>query len=315
VRITVTGGAGFIGANLVRTLVSEGAHEVTVLDDVSSGTRDNLAGLEQVRFIEGSVLDDAALDAAIGDAQAIVHLAARVSVPASVDDPVDTHEVNATGTLRVCEAARRAGGAHLVWASSSAVYGSPTRMPIDETTPVAPASPYAASKLAGEGIASAYAACYGLPVLTFRFFNVFGPLQPADHAYAAVVPAFVDAALAGRPVQINGDGGQTRDFISVRALTTVLATAVERRLVHDAPVNLAFGTRRSVLELAEALEGLVGPLALEHRAERAGDVRHSQADDARLRELVPDLPEDDFADGLEATVRWFRSHRASVPAG
>jgi UDP-glucose 4-epimerase len=315
VRITVTGGAGFIGANLVRTLVAEGAHEVTVLDDLSSGTRDNLTGLEQVRFIEGSVLDEAVLDAAVADAEAIVHLAARVSVPASVDDPVDTHEVNATGTLRVCEAARRVGGAHLVWASSSAVYGSPTRMPIDETTPVAPASPYAASKLAGEGIASAYAACYGLPVLTFRFFNVFGPLQPADHAYAAVVPAFVDAALAGRPVQIDGDGGQTRDFISVRALTSVLATAVERRLVHEAPVNLAFGTRRSVLELAEELEAIVGPLAVEHRAERAGDVRHSQADDARLRELVPDLPADDFADGLEATVRWFRSHRGLTPVG
>ncbi|MFA9431123.1 NAD-dependent epimerase/dehydratase family protein [Egicoccus sp. AB-alg2] len=311
-RITVTGGAGFIGANLVRRLVAASDVEVSVLDDLSSGRRAYLEELPRTRLVVGDVRDEAALDEVVAGADAVVHLAARVSVPESVADPVDTHEVNATGTLRVFEAARRHGDLHVVWPSSAAVYGSPTTMPVSEELPPAPASPYAASKLAGEGLARSHASSYGLPVLTFRFFNVFGPLQPADHAYAAVVPAFVDAALAGRPLTIYGDGEQTRDFISVHALTGVLETALRRRLVHIGPVNLAFGTRRSINELAGLLEEHFGPLPVEHREERPGDVRHSQADNRLLRALVPDLPQDDFPAALADTVRWFRAQHDDV---
>lgn len=240
-----------------------------------------------------------------------MHLAARVSVPGSVLDPEDTHEVNATGTVRVLDAARRAGGLYVVLASSAAVYGPTTALPIREHLPPATLSPYAASKLAGEGSGLAYAHCYGLPVLTFRFFNVFGPGQPADHAYAAVIPAFVTAALAGRPLTIHGDGLQTRDMVFVDTVTAVISEALARRLVHPGPVNLSLGTRRTLLAIVAGLEAVLGtPLAVEHTDPRPGDIRHSQADSTRLRALMPSLPEDDFDAALRATVAWFRSSAA-----
>jgi UDP-glucose 4-epimerase len=172
----------------------------------------------------------------------------------------------------------------------------------------APMSPYAVSKLATEAYLAAFHHCYGLGVLPFRFFNVFGPLQPAGHAYAAVVPAFVDAALAGRPLQVHGDGGQTRDFTYVGTVTRVLANAVLRRVVHPDPVNLAFGTRTSLTELVAELESVLGrPVAVEHTEPRAGDVRDSQADNSRLRSLFPDVQPVPLREGLERTVEWFRA--------
>lgn len=309
-RVVVTGGAGFIGANLVRRLADDASvDEVVVLDDLSTGERSNLAGVDaEVRA--GSVLDPEGVDEACVGADALVHLAARPSVPRSIEDPVATHEANATGTLAVLEAARAQGVAHTIVASSSSVYGRSPALPKHEDLPPDPLSPYAASKLAAEGYAAAYAAAFGLEVLTLRFFNVFGPLQPAGHAYAAAIPAFVDAALAGRPVPIFGDGKQTRDFTYVGSVCAIIAEALRRRVVCDGPVNLAFGSRRSLLEVVEVLERLLDRrLEVTHHPPRAGDVRHSQADQRRLRGLFPAVEPVPFEEGLAETIRWFENSR------
>ncbi len=311
-RVVVTGGAGFIGANLVRRLLHEG-HEVVVVDDLSTGRLANLDGVvDRVEVHEASVLDGARLDAALAGAGAVVHLAARPSVPRSIDDPMATHVANVEGTLAVLEAVRRAGAGadapYVVVASSSSVYGANPTLPKREDLVARPVSPYAASKLAAESYALAYGHSYGLDVLVLRFFNVFGPLQPAGHAYAAVVPAFVDAALAGRPVTIHGDGTQTRDFTYVDTVTAVLADAVARRVADPEPVNLAFGTRTDLLTVLERLEALLGhPVTREHVATRPGDVPHSVADGARLRALFPDVVPVELDAGLAATVEWFRT--------
>lgn len=305
-RVVVTGGAGFIGGNLSR-LLSAAGDQVVVVDDLSSGSKDNLAGLD-VTFHEGSVLDPGLLDAAMAGADAVVHLAAVPSVPRSLKDPVRSHEANATGTLQVLEAARRAGGLHTVVASSSSVYGNNPTLPKHEDLRPMPVSPYAVSKLAAESYALAYAACFDLPVLPFRFFNVYGPLQPAGHAYAAVVPAFLDAVLAGRPLPLHGDGSQTRDFTFVDTVTGVITDALRRRVTSDGPVNLAFGTRTSLTGLITLIGAELGaPPLVEHQPSRPGDVHDSQADSSRLRALFPDVLPVPLPQGLAATLSWFRS--------
>jgi UDP-glucose 4-epimerase len=305
-KVVVTGGAGFIGANVCRTLLTAG-HEVVAFDDLSTGRTENLVGVD-VSFVEGSILDPAALDATLAGAGSVVHLAARPSVPRSLADPLASHRVNATGTMEVLEAVRRAGGPQVIVASSSSVYGSNPGMPKTEDLVPMPMSPYAASKLATESYALAHAAAFGLDVLAFRFFNVFGPLQPAGHAYAAVVPAFVDAALSGRPLPVQGDGRQTRDFTFVATVAEVIASAVERRVASERPVNLAYGSRVSLLELAELLGKLLGrELEFDFGPARAGDVRDTQADQSRLRALFPDVDPVDLETGLRATIDWFRA--------
>lgn len=308
-KVVVTGGAGFIGANLCRQLADrESISEVVALDDLSTGFEANLTKVD-ARLIVGSFLDDAALTEACDGAEAIVHLGARPSVPRSVKDPVASHEANATGTLRVLEAARRTG-AHVIVASSSSVYGANPTLPKHEDLVARPLSPYAVSKLATESYALCYQATYDLPTLAFRFFNVFGPLQAAGHAYAAVVPAFVDAALDGRPVEIHGDGLQSRDFTYVDTVTAVITDAVERRVTSEEPVNLAFGTRTNLLEVLDRLEAILdAPIAREHVESRVGDVKHSQAANDRLLALFPDVVPTDLDEGLRATVEWFRSQR------
>ncbi|HEU5157124.1 MAG TPA: NAD-dependent epimerase/dehydratase family protein [Streptosporangiaceae bacterium] len=180
-------------------------------------------------------------------------------------------------------------------------------LPKHEDLPTRPLSPYGASKLAGEAYVLAYGASFGLPTMALRFFNVYGPLQSAGHAYAAVVPAFIDAALRGRPLRVHGDGRQTRDFTYVRTVTRVLADAVERGVTCPVPVNLAFGTRVSVLDLAHQVAAAVGvPVEIRHESPRAGDVRHSQAATGRLRGLFPAVAPVSLADGLAETVGWFR---------
>lgn len=310
-RVAVTGGAGFIGGNLCRTLLAApGIDGVSVIDDLSNGTRSNLDGLN-VRFVEGSILSDAALDEAFDGADAVVHLAALGSVPRSVANPLATHHANATGTLMVLEAARRHGNLHTIVASSSSVYGSNPILPKHEELATRPVSPYGGSKLAAEAYALAWGTSYDMPTLAFRFFNVFGPLQPAGHIYAAVIPLFVHAALTDQPLVVHGDGMQSRDFTYVDSLTAVVTDAVLRRVSSPTPVNLAFGTRVTLLDVIAQLEGIVGhPVTCTHIPNRAGDVPHSQADTTRLRQLFPQVQAVPFAEGLRGTVDWMRSTHA-----
>ncbi|MEV5768974.1 NAD-dependent epimerase/dehydratase family protein [Micromonospora sp. NPDC052213] len=308
-KVVVTGGAGFIGANLVRALLdTPEVASVVAVDDLSTGLLENLDGLP-VPLLRGTVLDPDLLDEAFAGAASVVHLGALGSVPRSIDRPLPSHHANATGTLMVLEAARRHDVGQVIVASSSSVYGANPVLPRQEGLRPMPVSPYAVSKLAAEAYTVAYASCYSLPVLPFRFFNVFGPRQAAHHAYAAVVPRFVTAALAGQPLRVHGDGRQTRDFTYVGSVTSVIVDAVVRRVSAPDVVNLAFGARISLLEVIDELEQLLGrPLERFHEPPRPGDVRDSQADSRRLHELFPAVRPISLREGLRETVSWMAGH-------
>jgi UDP-glucose 4-epimerase len=314
-NILVTGGAGFIGSNLVRYLLNEDqANRISVIDDLSTGRRENLDEL-QVQFVEASILDFDELRNVTKGMDSIVHLGAIPSVPRSIGNPRATHYANTTGTLNVLEAARQEGVDHVIVASSSSVYGSNPNLPKSEFHWTRPMSPYAVSKAATEDYAIAYQHSYGLKTLAFRFFNVFGPGQDADHDYAAVIPKFLDAAYMNRPVEIHGDGLQSRDFTYVDTVCAVITAAVKEK-IHDLhPVNLAFGTNTTLLELLEKMEAELGSkIQRTHVPPRTGDVRASQADNSRVRELFPDIVPVSLTDGLAATSDWFKEkiHGAAV---
>ena len=310
-RVLITGGAGFIGANLCREFNRRG-HSVAVLDNLSTGRKSNLrhdpvVGDVSAELTVGSILDLELVTELAASCDAIVHLAARSSVPRSLDNPMASHTANATGTLTVLEAARAVGGRHVVMASSSSVYGANPELPKRESGATRPMSPYAASKLAAEAYAIAYGTSFDIPTLAFRFFNVFGPLQPADHAYAAVIPAFVDAALRGSKITVHGDGTQSRDFTHVSTVCSTIAHAIENGISSPDPVNLAFGSRITLNEILSLLADRVdAPLIIENIANRVGDVPHSQADSTLLRSLFPRVEPFDFIAGLEGTIEWMR---------
>ncbi|HZW08916.1 MAG TPA: GDP-mannose 4,6-dehydratase [Phycisphaerales bacterium] len=312
-KVCVTGGAGFIGGHLVDGLLALGA-SVTVIDDLSNSTLAHLAELieiepDRLRFVQASILEDAALAEAVGGCSAVFHLAALGSVPRSVDEPERTWIVNATGTLRVLEAARGAGARRIVFAASSSAYGETERLPKVETIPPAPRSPYAASKVAGEMLMEAWAHTYQLETLSLRYFNVFGPRQPAGSAYAAAVPRFCAAIAAGQRPVIYGDGGQTRDFtyVSNAVLATMQAGAVESP-PPGAVLNVGAGRRISVADLARNIAQSFGraDLVPRHEPARAGDVRHSLADISRAREVLGYRPIATAEEGLAETVEWTR---------
>jgi UDP-glucose 4-epimerase len=305
VKVLVTGGAGFIGANLCRALVRD--HHVVVLDDLSSGRAPSLSGVD-VDLMFGSVLDRHDVRAAARGVGAIVHLAAVPSVPRSVDDPFVSHNVNATGALVVLEVAREVG-AHVVLASSGSVYGDHSGDTRAGTIACRPTRPHDVSKLAAESYTSAYAASFGLDTISFRLFNVFGPRQVPDTPGAAVVTAFAVAALRDEALVVHGDGEQSRDFTFVDSVVDVLVDAVDSQRVSPYPVDLAFGTRTTVNELARLVGELVGrDLDVRHVAPRPGDIRHSRACPDGLRELFPAAHPVPLRAGLSRTLAWLSSH-------
>lgn len=308
-RVLITGGAGFIGSNLARYINRVSPQtELIILDDLSTGRIGNLEGV-RAEFIEGSVSDPEVLERiASPDLTSIVHLGALGSVPRSITNPVASHIANLTGTLNVLEAARY-NSTHVVFASSSSVYGSNIKLPKSEFDWVRPMSPYAVSKLGAEAYVLAYRSAYELPAITFRFFNVYGPYQAADHTYAAVIPRFIDAAFKGKPLQIHGDGEQSRDFTHVDTVCTVLWEAVRSQMSLSDPINLAFGTQTTILELIELLEEKMR-IGIERTfvEPRVGDVRASRADGIRLRHFFPDIKPVPLKEGLESTVTWFHGN-------
>ncbi|MFA7324079.1 MAG: NAD-dependent epimerase/dehydratase family protein [Candidatus Nanopelagicales bacterium] len=303
-KVLITGGAGFVGSNLARALGNRG-DQVVVLDDMSTGLASNLHGLD-IALIEGSIVDQSTIMRAIDGAEAVVHLAARGSVPRSIEDPIATHQVNATGTLNVLEAARSTG-AQVIFSSSSSVYGVNDALPKAEEMWTQPMSPYGASKLAAESYAMAYRQVYDMDVLAMRFFNVYGPYQRPDHDYAAVIPKFAWQALHGQPVSIHGDGEQTRDFTHVDSVVGVLTSALDRRLSWDRPVNLAFGAAMSVNGLVTELEHQLDcRLSVTHTEARRADVRNSLNDPTLLLQVFPDVQPVAFDVGIASVVKWLR---------
>lgn len=312
-RILITGGAGFIGSNLTRECES-GGHEIVVLDDLSTGFEENLSGTN-AELLVGSITDPNAVRNAMQRVDAVVHLAARGSVPRSLADPIATHDVNVTGSLNVLDAARNAGCAQVILASSSSVYGANAELPKRESAATRPMSPYAASKLAAEAYALSYGTSFQMATLAFRFFNVFGRFQSAGHAYAAVIPAFIDAALRGEPLTVHGDGTQSRDFTHVGTVCRTIRRAVEEQIASKDPVNLAFGTRTSLLSVIELISTHIDqPIVVKHTDNRQGDVPHSQADSTLLDRLLPGIQPLAFEAGLLDTIQWMRSlHSETEP--
>lgn len=306
-RAVVTGGAGFIGSHLAGALVGLGAR-VTVLDDLSHGDASNVPG--GAHFVEASILDEAKLAGVMAGCELVFHQAALGSVPRSVEEPGLYTRVNVVGTLNVLEAARRAGVRRVMFAASSSAYGDTTELPKHEGMPPQPLSPYAATKVAGEALMRAYSGSYGLDTVSLRYFNIFGPRQSANSAYAAVIAAFASAVLGGRRPVIFGDGSQSRDFTFVdNAVQANLLAARCRDRLGGVVLNVATGTRVTVNELAVLIAGAAGrsDLTPEYRAARAGDVLHSQASLAAAGEALGYAPVVGLAAGLAETMGWYKS--------
>lgn len=312
-RFLITGGAGFIGSHLVERLLSDG-EDVVVLDDFSTGRRENLAPFEgRFDLIEGSITDPAACARAMAGVDHVLHQAALGSVPRSVDDPVTTHAVNATGTLNVLKAAVDAGVGRVVYAASSSAYGDTEELPKHEGMVPRPRSPYAVTKLSGEEYCRAFRASYGLETVALRYFNVFGPRQDPGSQYAAVIPLFATAALEDRPATIFGDGEQSRDFTFVSNVVDANLQAVRAPGAALGEVfNVGAGRQTTINELWGTIRELLGASAeAEHREPRAGDVRHSLASLERATRMLGYQPAIDVEEGLRRTVAWYRESSAA----
>lgn len=311
--ILVTGGAGFIGSHLTETLIGLGA-TVRVLDDLSGGDTANLVPADavtdgRITFIEASLLDENAVQQAVDGVDYVFHQAALGSVPRSVEQPRRYAQVNITGTLNVLEAARAAKVKRVMFAASSSAYGDSPTLPKIETMPVLPKSPYAAGKVAGEALMRAYADSYGLDTACLRYFNIFGPRQNANSAYAAVIAGFAKAILAGNAPTIYGDGEQSRDFTFVHnAVQANLLAARAEKPIGGQVLNVAVGQRITVNELADEMLRVYGRPDLKpiHAPERAGDVKHSLADLTATKAALGYEPVVSFTDGLKATLDWYK---------
>ena len=310
-RVLVTGGAGFIGSHVCERLCSQG-REVVVLDNLVTGARANLDGLG-VTFIEGSIAEAGVVARAMEGVNKVVHLAALPSVARSLERPLDTHEACATGTVTVLDAARRAG-ARVVYAGSSSAYGNQQERSKHEELREDPLSPYSAAKLAGELYCRTFARVFGLDVVVTRFFNVFGPRQPADSPYSGVIAAFCRKLILGEPVRIDGDGGQARDFTYVDDLVSGVLRCLDGDSCGCETVNLAYGDSTTVMDVYEQLCAFTREQAPDTRIPdpemappRTGDVRHSLADVQRAIAKFGFEPEVGFAEGLRRTYAWYRT--------
>jgi UDP-glucose 4-epimerase len=302
----VTGGAGFIGSNLVRALLARG-DDVRVLDNFSTGNRANLEGLD-VEIVEGELRSYERVHRAVRGAEVVYHLGALGSVPRSVQDPLTSSAVNIEGTLNVLLAARDEGIRRVVYSSSTSVYGSTRQLPTTEDTPPDPISPYGVAKLAAERYCVSFSRVYdSLETAVLRYFNVFGPRQSPSSQYAAVVPLFVTAIADGRPVQIHGDGEQSRDFTYVENVVEATLQAGVAAGANGEIFNIANGTPASVNALADTIGTILGrPVLKEHLPPRAGDIRDSWADLSKAKRILGYRPAVELDEGLRRTVEFLR---------
>jgi len=304
----ITGGAGFIGSHIVTKLESMG-EKVRVLDNFSCGKRSNLDGLEgKIEVIAGDILDLDTLKKAAKGALVVFHQAALRSVPFSVENPTLVNRVNVEGTLNVLTAARDAGVKRVVYASSSSAYGRGSMQPKKETDTPGPISPYAVSKLAGEYYCKVFSELYRLETVSLRYFNVFGPRQDANSQYAAVIPRFIQWGLEGSPLEVHGDGLQSRDFTYIDNVVAANLQAARTQLGIGGAFNVGQGETHTLLDLVAVMEkNLQMKLKRSHTAARAGDVRYTQADISESRRCLGYSPEVSFEEGLAKTVEFFRT--------
>jgi nucleoside-diphosphate-sugar epimerase len=302
-KYLVTGAAGFIGSNIVEELVRRG-EEVRAFDNLSTGKQANLRGVaSSIEFVRGDITDAESVKGAVRGVDYVLHQAALPSVPRSVQDPLASHEANATGTLNVLLAARDEGVKRVVYASSSAVYGDSPTLPKHEAMPTDPLSPYAVNKLAGEHYCKVFSLIYGLPTVALRYFNVFGPRQDPTSQYAAVIPAFIVAMLEGRRPIIYGDGQQSRDFTYVSNVVSANLLACQRDEAVGSAMNIACGDRITLLELVAQLNSLLGTnIEPVHEPARPGDVKHSMADITQAEKKLGYKTIVDFSAGLSKTI-------------
>ena len=311
-KVVITGGAGFIGSNLATKLIDKG-HDVTIIDDLSTGLLTNIDERNS-KFLEFSITDASKLKKALKGAEIIFHFGARGSVPRSIKNPVATHEVNATGTLNVLESARESGS-HVIFSSSSSVYGRNMQLPKEEKMWLGPMTPYAASKLSAESYVEAYGSSYELPVTILRFFNVFGPRQRPDHEYAAVIPKWIWLAMQGKSVELYGDGTQSRDFTYVKTVVDIAVSAMENKITTKGAVNLAYGNRISLNEVINSLTEEFPELKVNNLPIRKGDVKESQNSPELLKSLFPNVQPYPFKDALRETIEWLRRDGETVANG
>ena len=307
----VTGGAGFIGSHLVEYLMKQGAGKVTVLDNLATGDYDNIkayADLPNFRFINGDIRDYKVCEMALVGVDYVLHQAALGSVPRSLEYPDQTNGANVTGFLNMLQAAKESNVKRFVYASSSSVYGDSTELPKFEDKTGKPLSPYAVSKCANELYAHTYWLNFGLEIIGLRYFNVFGPRQKPDGAYAAVIPKFIKLLMTGGTVEIHGDGGQTRDFTFVENVVqaNIKALFTKEEGAVDQAYNVAVGESFSVLDLFNLIKDILGVDAEPvHAPSRQGDVRNSLADISKSQKLLDYKPGVKFREGLKQTVAYF----------
>jgi UDP-glucose 4-epimerase len=304
-KVLVTGGAGFIGSNLVRHLI-EGGNSVTVLDNFISGYRSNLDPFPQVRLIEGDIRDKDAVELAMKDIEVVFHLAASVGNKRSIDDPITDAEINVLGTIVILEAARKAGVRKIVASSSAGIFGELKTMPIKEDHPIDPDSPYGCTKLAEEKLCLSYAKLYDIEAVCLRYFNVYGPNQRFD-AYGNVIPIFVFKMLRNEPLVVFGDGEQTRDFVHVNDVVQANINAATATGVSGA-FNIASGKRVTINHLIKMItQNFHGDVKVLHESDRPGDVRHSLADLSLANDKIKYFPTVDLDNGVQEYVEWAKS--------